>query len=92
VDLFLAYSYYVEKDLLSLACWDAAALFLVFEPVLFHLCRENFFLVEAVVRLVEYSVVLHGLETWDHAAVGGLHLEALLGQEGLADRLEIVSS
>jgi hypothetical protein len=95
VDLFLAYSYaYVEEDLLSLSCWDAAALFLVFEPVLFHLCLENVLLVvEVVVHLVENSVVLHGLETWDHVVVGGLHhLEALLGQEGLAGRLEIVSS
>ena len=101
VDLFLAYSYScscsysyacVEEDLLALPCWDAAALFLAFEPVLFHLCLEHFLLVEVVVHLVEDSVVLHGLETGDHVVVGGLHLEALLGQEGLAGRLEIVSS
>lgn len=104
MDLFLAYSYcysyscysyscsYAEKDLLSLPCWDAAALFLAFEQVLFHLCLEYFLLVEVVVHLVEDSAVLHGLETLDHVVVGGLHLEALLGQEGLAGRLEIVSS
>jgi hypothetical protein len=97
VDLFLAYSYsysyaYVEEDLLSLAYWDAAVLFLVFEPVLFHLYLENFLLVEVAVHLVEDSVVLHGLETWDHVVAGSLHLEALLDQEGLAGRLEIVSS
>jgi hypothetical protein len=95
VDLFLAYSYsyaYVEEDLVSPTCWDASALFLAFEPVLFHLCLKNVLLVEVVVHLVEDSVVLHGLETWDHVVAGGLHLEALLGQEGLAGRREIVSS